>query len=107
MWLIFARAPPSDVHVWPGRRALALVDAIAWPCAWAALVLELPAAAGVVGQAAVAYCVFAMLQRAHRAIALNHRYHFTTWQWGRCLALVLLFGYALKLAAVLPAWRSV
>jgi hypothetical protein len=103
MWLLFARAPPPDVHVWPGRRALAFVDAVAWPMGLAALVLGAPFPSGVAGLSAVAFCAVAAIRRAYRAIADNHRYHFTTWRWGRRLAIVLAFGYALKLAVMLSA----
>jgi hypothetical protein len=103
MWLLYARAPPPDVHVWPGRRALAFVDALAWPVCLAALVVSAPFPSGVAGASAVAYCAVAAIRRAHRAVAENHRYHFTTWRWGRRLAFVLAFGYALKLAVMLSA----
>ena len=103
MWVIFARAPPPDAVVWPGRRALALVDAVAWPVAWSALVLGLPVSSGLAGLFALALCAASAVTRARRAVALNHRYHFTTWRWGRRLLLVLLFGYALKLAVLLSA----
>lgn len=102
MWVIFARAPPPpDAVVWPGRRALALVDAVAWPVAWAGFVLGLPVPAGLAGHFALALCAVSALARAHRAVAHNQRYHFTTWRWGRRLVLVLAFGYALKLAVLL------
>lgn len=103
MWVIFARAPPPDAWVWPGRRALAFVDAVAWPVAWAAFILGVPVPLGLVGQCVLAYCGVAALRRAHRAVVLNHRYHFTTWCWGRWAVLALAFGYALKLAALLSA----
>ncbi len=103
MWLLFARAPPPDVHVWPGRRALAFVDAVVWPAGLAALILGAPFPGGVVGMSAVAFCAVAVFRRAYRATFQNHRYHFTTWRWGLRLALVLAFGYALKLAVMLSA----
>lgn len=103
MWVIFARAPLPDARVWPGRRALALVDAVAWPAAWAALVMGLPVPTGLAGHCVIAVCAVSALGRAHRAVADNHRYHFSTWRWGRRLLLVLLFGYALKLAMLISA----
>jgi hypothetical protein len=102
-WVIFARAPPPDVVVWPGRRALALVDAVAWPVAWASFVIGATMPLGLAGQFALAYCGIAAVQRAYRAVIQNHRYHFTTWRWGRWLVLVLAFGYSLKLAVWLSA----
>lgn len=105
MWVIFARAPPPDAQVWPGRRVLALVDAVAWPAAWAAWLLGLSVPLGLSGQCALAWCGLAAVRRAVRALGENHRYHFTTWRWGRWVALALLFGYALKLAAVFASSR--
>jgi hypothetical protein len=101
MWVIFARAPPPDAQVWPGRRMLALVDAVAWPAVWATWLLALPVPFGLAGQCALAWCCVAAQRRAVRAVAQNHRYRFTTWRWGRWLLFVLLFGYTLKLAALL------
>lgn len=103
MWVIFARAPSPDAVVWPGRRGLALVDAVAWPAAWAAFVLSLPVSSGLAGLFALALCAVSAVTRVHRAVALNHRYHFTTWRWGRRLVFVLAIGYALKLAVLLSA----
>lgn len=103
MWLLFARAPPPDVRVWPGRRALAFVDAVAWPVGLAALILSTPFPIDVMGMSAMSFCAVAVFQRAYRAIFQNHRYHFTTWLWGRRLALLLAFAYALKLAVMLSA----
>lgn len=105
MWVIFARAPPPDVQVWPGRRVLALVDAVAWPAAWATLLLGISAPLGLAGQCALAWCGVAAVRRAARAVFENHRYHFTTWRWGRWFFLALLFGYALKLAALVTVSR--
>jgi len=48
-----------------------------------------------------ACAIAAGVVRLHRAIAVNHRYRFTTWRWGRVLAGLLLFGWLLKLAASL------
>lgn len=105
MLVIFARAPLPDVQVWPGRRLLALADAIAWPAAWAVWLLGLSVPLGLVGQCALAWCGVAAVRRALRAVLQNHRYHFTTWRWGRWLVVVLLFGYSLKLAVNLASWQ--
>lgn len=103
MWAIFARAPAPDAIVWPGRRTLAFVDAVAWPAAWAAFVVGLPVSSGLASFVALALCAMSVFTRAHRAVAHNHRYHFTTWRWGRRTAFVLAFGYALKLAVLFSA----
>lgn len=105
MWVILARAPPPDAQVWPGRRVLAFVDAVAWPAAWAAWLLGLSMQFGLAGQFALAWCGVAAARRAFRAVLQNHRYHFTTWRWGRWLGVMLLFGYSLKLAVHLASWQ--
>lgn len=105
MWVIFARAPPPDAQVWPGRRVLALFDAVAWPAAWAVWLLGPSVPLGLAGQCALAWCGVAAVRRALRAVLQNHRYHFTTWRWGRWLVVVLLFGYSLKLAVNLASWQ--
>jgi hypothetical protein len=103
MWFIFARAPAPDARVWPGRRALALADAFAWPMFWANVVLGLPMPLGLAGQCVLVICGVAALRRVHRAVTQNHRYHFTTWRWGRWVVLALASGNALKLAAMFSA----
>jgi hypothetical protein len=101
MWLILTRAPLPDAPYWPGRRLLALVDAVAWPAAWIALATQLPNPSGIVGPMIVALAVLSALGRAHRAAMQNHRYHFTAWRWGRIVGALLLLGIELKL--VVPA----
>jgi len=105
MWVIFARAPLPDAQVWPGRRVLAFVDAVAWPAAWAAWLLGLSVPLGLASQFALAWCGVSATRRALRAVLQNHRYHFTTWRWGRWLVVMLLFGYSLKLAVHLASWQ--
>jgi hypothetical protein len=98
MWLFLTRAPRPDAPYWPGRRLLALVDAVAWPATWIALATQLPQPAGIVGPMVIALAVLSMLGRVHRAAMQNHRYHFTTWRWGRVVACLLLVGFVLKVA---------
>lgn len=99
MWIFITHAPLPDVEVWPGRHALALLDALAWPVGWAALVLTSSVPTGVVGQVIVGWCAVAALRRTWRALAENHRYHFTTWRVLRWVLPLLVFAYAIKLAA--------
>jgi hypothetical protein len=98
MWLVLTRAPLPDAPYWPGRRLLALVDAVAWPAAWIALAMHLPKPAGIVGPMVIALAVLSALGRVHRAALQNHRYHFTTRRWGRVVAGLLLIGLLLKVA---------
>jgi hypothetical protein len=96
MWLVLTRAPLPDAPYWPGRRLLALVDAVAWPAAWIALAMNLPEPAGLVGPVVIALAVLSAIGRAHRATWQNHRYRFTTWRWGRVALALLLIGLTLK-----------
>lgn len=98
MWLVLTRAPLPDAPYWPGRRLLALADAVAWPAGWIALAMQLPQPAGIVGPMVIALAVLSAVGRAHRAVWQNHRYHFTTWRWGRVVIGLLLLGLVLKLA---------
>lgn len=68
---------------------------------WVVLVSEAPVRSGAVGMVLMACAFAAGASRLHCAIAVNHRYRFTTWRWGRVLAGLLLFGWLLKLAASL------
>lgn len=98
MWLILTRTPSPDAPYWPGRRLLALLDALAWPIEWVALAMQLPQPAGVVGPMVIALAVLSAVARVHRAARQNHRYHFTTWRWGRIAVGLLLVGLVLKVA---------
>jgi hypothetical protein len=101
IWMTHVRAQLPDAKVWPGRHAFALIDAIAWPAMWAAFASQLPVPGGVAGLCLLAICTVATPRRAYRAVMHNHRYHFTTWRWGRHLTALLAVGYALKLATVM------
>ena len=98
MWLVFARAPLPDAPHWPGRHLLALVDAVAWPVAWIALALHFQSLAGVVAPVVAALAVLAAVGRMRRAAWQNHRYHFTTWRWGRLAVGGLVLGLVLRAA---------
>jgi hypothetical protein len=98
MWLLLARTPLPDVPYWPGRRVLAAVDAVLWPGFWIALAWQLPQPVGIVGPMVIALATLSALGRVHRALWINHRYHFTTWRCGRVVAGLLLIGLVLKLA---------
>jgi hypothetical protein len=44
----------------------------------------------------IAVAAFAGVRRLHRALWVNQRYRFTTWVWGKRLAVLLLVGLLLK-----------
>ena len=98
MWVLFARAPEPDQPVWPGRRMLALVDAVAWPVALAMGVAHMPVHTGIVEQVLLALCALAVARRTWRAVLVNHRYRFVTTRVLGPIAWLLAIGGALKLA---------
>lgn len=98
MWILFTRAPLPDAPYWPGRRLLAGVDAVGWPLAWGVLATQLPQPAGIVGPMLIAVAVVCAIGRVQRALWLNHRYHFTTWRWGRWVGGLMVIGLVLRLA---------
>ena len=98
MWLMVARAPSPDAPYWRGRRWLAAFDALVWPLLWVLVFRYAPMPVGIVGPVAVALAVLSATGRLHRALWVNHRYRFTTWRWGRVVAVLLLMGAVLKLA---------
>lgn len=99
MWLLYARAPVPDAQLWPGRRLLALVDAVAWPALIAAIVGHASLPMGVIGLLALALCALFAIRRCIRALWRNERYRFTTWRVGLPAAALIAVGAALKLAA--------
>lgn len=97
MWVLFARAAPPDAPYWPGRRWLAAVDAVVWPCAaWAAL-SHVAGRGGLLLAFVMAMLAMSAVRRLLTALLANHRYHFTTWRWARVLAWMLALGALLKL----------
>ena len=97
MWVLFARAPPPDAPYWPGRRWLAAVDAVAWPGAGRVVLSQVPGKGGLVLAFVMALLVVSAARRVFTALLANHRYHFTTWRWGRVLAWMMVVGALLKL----------
>jgi hypothetical protein len=100
MWMLFARAPPPDVPYWRGRRWLAAVDAIAWPAVACCALPGLTDSGGLVVPLVMALLVVSAARRLFTALLANHRYHFTTWRWGRVLTWMLAVGALLKLGLV-------
>lgn len=96
MWLLYARAPAPDAPYWPGRRPLALFDAIVWPAITAALVSSTSLQTGAVGSLTLAMCMLFAVRRCVLAAWRNERYRFTTWRCGLPLAALLVLGALLK-----------
>lgn len=102
MWMLLARAPAPDAPYWPGRRLLALADAIAWPVAVVVALSVVPVATGIVLPVTVAVAAINALARSHTALAANHRYRFTSWRLIRVAIVLTIIGLALKVGT---GWR--
>ena len=98
MWIVLPRRERCPALYWPGRRLLALIDALAWPAAFAALIVQAPFATELVGAVSLAFCLLYALRRARRAVWDNERYWFTTWRLTVMIACCVIFGWALELA---------
>ena len=101
MWLILTRPERPDASMWPGRKALALADALAWPAMWIVAIASVPAATGAVGHVLVAVISLVAVRRLVRAIWRNERYRFSTVRWGRVVAALIFLAIAIKAAIVL------
>lgn len=99
MWLLVAREPRPDAPQWPGRKTLAVVDAVAWPLVVVLIVFQSRLPLGVVGAVLAAAAFGLSVARLRRAIWLNHRYRFTTWRWGGVVLGLMLLGATLKMLA--------
>ena len=97
MWVLFARATQPDAPYWPGRRWLAVVDAVVWPGAAFAALSRVADAGGLVVAVVMAVLIVSAARRVYTALLANHRYHFTTWRWLRVLAWMAAVGLLLKL----------
>lgn len=98
MWIMFARAPVPDAPYWPGRRLLAVLDALAWPAIALLTLANMPMRTGLVGGVGAALCFLIAAARVHTALCANHRYRFTTWRLFKLAMLLLVVGLALKFA---------
>jgi uncharacterized protein (DUF486 family) len=103
MWMVYMRDAKPEMAVWEGRIGLAMVDAVAWPLAWIAFVLQLPHRGSAVGMVVVVVCVLAALSRLHTAACANHQYYFTTWRWGKLAAGLMVVGAVMKVMLALGA----
>jgi peptidoglycan/LPS O-acetylase OafA/YrhL len=101
MWMVYMRSPKPEMAYWEGRVGLAMVDAIAWPLAWIALVMRLPHRGSALGMMVVVICVLAALSRLHTAAFENHHYRFTTWRWAKLVGGLMLVGAVMKVMLAL------
>ncbi len=102
MWIVFTRAPAPDAAYWPGRRALAALEALAWPVIALVLLSQVQGRAGLLAPVACVICGINALARLRTALWENHRYRFATWRVGRVVVVLVLIGAALKVGI---AWR--
>ena len=97
MWTLLLRSPRPDAAYWPGRRWLALLDAVAWTMSWAVLVSGAPFDTGVVGVLIVSLSALIAVRRFRIALFRNERYRFTIRRWGLVLAVITTIGITTKL----------
>lgn len=102
MWLWLVREPLADAPYWFGRRWLACVNAVLWPCLWILMIHRVPQPVGLIGPFVSTVALLCAVSRGHRALCVNHRYRFTTWRWGRIAVTLMLFGVLLKLMLTVP-----
>jgi hypothetical protein len=97
MWFLFAQPRRPDARYFPGRRALAALDAIGWPAAWFVVVLAIPQSTGIMGSAIKGLLILIAARRIYRAVLRNERYRFTTVRWGLPVLCLLAFGEVMKI----------
>lgn len=97
VWLVVQRPERPDATVWPGRRWLAVADALGWALAGAGVLVFLVPGTGVVGPVVAVAAILLGLRAAHVGWARNHRYRFATARLGVALAVLLALGLALRL----------
>ena len=100
MLVLMARAPRPDVPYWPGRRSLAVVDALAWPALLLLTLGTTPLSSGIFGVVASALTLLIAARRWHRAVFCNQRYRLTTSRWGMVLAALILGGAGARLMSM-------
>lgn len=100
MWVVIARPEQPDVPYWPGRRWVAALDAVLWPLLWIAGAAHWAPQLKLFAPMVIAWAVFSLISRLHRAWVNNERYRMTTWRWGRVLGAVWLTGVILRLFLV-------
>lgn len=98
MWLLITRPPRPDANVWPGRRFVAALDALAWPLLAVWLIRRVDVPVGLVGPFTIAMAAVLGLERLHRAVCRNHRYWCTTWRFAKVVGGLLLIGFVMKIA---------
>lgn len=99
MWILMTRAPAPDAAYWPGRRALAALDAVLWPIVAILCLASVPGTKGVLMPVGSILVAVATLLRLRTAVWSNWRYRFTTWRLLRIVIVLLLIGFALKLGS--------
>jgi hypothetical protein len=96
---IFVRYVRPDADVWPGRRLLAVLDAVAWPALWLYAIWRVPFETGLAGKALATVVAVVAIRRVLRAWVRNERYWFSTWRWGRFVLALIAVGCAPRLGS--------
>lgn len=96
MFVVFLSRPARVYGVWSGRRTLAVLDAVAWPAAWAWLLATKVPNGGLTVRWLLALLGCIAVRRVWRAMVDNEYYGFSTWRWGKVLLWAWGFGLLLK-----------
>lgn len=100
MWVVPVRQR-RDATVWPGRRLLGALDAVAWPLCVVIAFMWINTPTALFGGAAIATALLLGMTRLHRAVFANARYRFTTWAFAKLMLLLVVTGYAIKAGMML------
>jgi hypothetical protein len=102
--MCFCRERRADAPYWPGRRALAALDALAWPLLCALVAMRSGARASVLAWVLAASCVWVAARRLRRAVRENHRYRFLSWWMMRSLLLLYLCATIFRCSLIGANW---
>jgi hypothetical protein len=98
---IFVRHVRPDTAIWPGRRLLAVLDAVAWPALWLYAIWRVPFDTGVSGKVLATAGVLIAARRVLRAWVRNERYWFSTRRWGGFLLALIVVAVVLKIVTAM------
>ena len=100
MLIVLPFKPQTEAAVWPGRRFLAVVDALIWPALLAGLVIYyVPEKDIALRGVATAAFALAATSRLSRAVLRNEFYRFTSWQLAKLIFVLAWIGGCIQFFA--------
>jgi hypothetical protein len=93
---IFVRTSRPDAYVWPGRRLLAVLDALLLPALCVYGVMKTSFTTGLVGVTVIAFAICVASWRVKKALVSNERYRFSTRRLLLGVACLLAVGLAFE-----------